>query len=108
MPRRLSRALNEQNSSAASFHLQAKAGWMDLVEISRKSGPEQTIASAALAAVHSINTASPFQSSFSGDASRRRGKPPQSARVGSATAGRKEASDSRPTPVGGIHTNGVR
>lgn len=81
---------------------------MDLVEISRKSRPKQTIASAALAAVHSINTPSSFQSFFSRDASRRRGKQPRSARVGSATAmrhgGPQKASDSRPTPVGGIHT----
>lgn len=68
MPRRLSRALNEQKGSVASFHLQAKAGWMDLVEISRKSRPKQTAASAALAAVHSINTPSSFHATREADA----------------------------------------
>lgn len=89
MPRRLSRALNEQNGSAASFHLRAKAGWMDLAEISRKSRAQQTNASAALAAVHSINASSSFQTPlFSRDASRRRGKQPRSVGVGSVATRR--------------------
>lgn len=82
-------------------------GWISSRSV-ENLGPKQTIASAALAAVHSINTPSSFQSFFSRDASRRRGKQPRSARVGSATAtrhgGPRKASDSRPTPVGGIHT----